>query len=37
MAGHINSFGPEASLPKKRLERVMKELDDADKLIGRGR
>ena len=37
VAGHINSFGPEAVLPKKRLERVLKELDDADKLIGRGR
>ena len=37
VAGHINSFGPEAALPKKRLERVLKELDDADKLIGRGR
>jgi len=37
VAGHINSFGPETALPKKRLERVIKELDDADKLIGRGR
>lgn len=37
VAGHINSFGPTAPIPKKRLERVMKELDDADKLLARGR
>jgi photosystem II Psb27 protein len=37
VAGHINSFGPETPLPKKRLDRVLKELEDADKLIERGR
>ena len=37
VAGHYNSFGSDTPLPKKRLDRVMKELDDADKLLGRGR
>lgn len=37
VAGHINSFGPTAPIPKKRLDRVIKELDDAEKLVGRGR
>ena len=37
VAGHFNSFGADAPLPKKRLERVIKELDDADKLLARGR
>eukprot|EP00884_Botryococcus_braunii_P014342 jgi/Botrbrau1/22909/Bobra.0065s0061.2 len=37
IAGHYNSFGADAPLPKKRLERVQKEIDDAERLLGRGR
>lgn len=37
LAGHYNSFGSQAAIPKKRLERLVKELDDAEKLLGRGR
>ncbi|CAK0786219.1 hypothetical protein CVIRNUC_009432 [Coccomyxa viridis] len=37
LAGHFNSFGTTAPLPKKRLERIEKELDDATKMLGRGR
>ncbi len=37
VAGHYNSFGSDTPLPKKRLDRVVKELDDADKLLARGR
>ncbi|PRW32896.1 Photosystem II repair PSB27- chloroplastic [Chlorella sorokiniana] len=37
MAGHLNSFGPTAPVPKKRLERMLKELDDAEKFLSRGR
>ena len=37
VAGHYNSFGADTPLPKKRFDRVVKELDDADKLLARGR
>mmetsp|Transcript_5813 Transcript_5813/g.16618 ORF Transcript_5813/g.16618 Transcript_5813/m.16618 type:complete len:188 (+) Transcript_5813:102-665(+) len=37
LAGSFNSFGNTAPLPKKRLERVAKELTDARRLISRGR
>lgn len=37
LAGHFNSFGPQAPIPKKRLERLEKELSDAETLLGRGR
>ncbi|CAL8464026.1 g3561 [Coccomyxa elongata] len=37
LAGHFNSFGPTAPLPKKRLERIQKELEDANRMLGRGR
>eukprot|EP01023_Acetabularia_acetabulum_P064420 TRINITY_DN832_c0_g1_i1.p1 TRINITY_DN832_c0_g1~~TRINITY_DN832_c0_g1_i1.p1 ORF type:complete len:176 (-),score=38.96 TRINITY_DN832_c0_g1_i1:368-895(-) len=37
IAGHYNSFGLEAPIPKKRLDRVQKELGDAEKLLARGR
>ncbi|KAK9846515.1 hypothetical protein WJX81_005765 [Elliptochloris bilobata] len=37
LAGHYNSFGPTAPLPKKRLERLRKELEDAEKYLTRGR
>lgn len=37
LAGHFNSFGPTAPLPKKRLERIQKELEDATRMLGRGR
>lgn len=37
ITGHINSFGYTQPLPKKRSERIVKELDDAQKLLARGR
>lgn len=37
LAGHYNSFGTNAPIPKKRLERIEKELGDAEKLLQRGR
>ena len=37
ISGHYNSFGPEAPIPKKRLERINKELVDAEKLLARNR
>uniref|UniRef100_A0A061QVF2 Photosystem II Psb27 protein n=2 Tax=Tetraselmis sp. GSL018 TaxID=582737 RepID=A0A061QVF2_9CHLO len=37
ISGHYNSFGPEAPIPKKRLDRILKELSDADRLLARGR
>ncbi|EFJ42752.1 hypothetical protein VOLCADRAFT_107104 [Volvox carteri f. nagariensis] len=37
LAGHFNSFGATAPIPKKRLERLQKELDDASTLLNRNR
>lgn len=37
LAGHFNSFGLEAPIPKKRLERINKELEDATRALSRGR
>jgi photosystem II Psb27 protein len=37
LAGHYNSFGTQAPLPKKRLERLTKELGDAQLLLSRNR
>ncbi|GLC39631.1 hypothetical protein PLESTB_001725500 [Pleodorina starrii] len=37
LAGHFNSFGATAPIPKKRLERLQKELDDATTLLSRNR
>lgn len=37
LAGHYNNFGPGSPLPKKRLERLTKELGDAEKMLERGR
>lgn len=37
LAGHYNSFGATAPIPKKRLERLTKELADAELLLTRGR
>jgi len=37
LAGHFNSFGPTANIPKKRLDRIRKEVDDAERLLSRGR
>lgn len=37
LAGHYNSFGTQAPIPKKRLERLVKELGDAELLLSRGR
>lgn len=37
LAGHYNSFGATAPIPKKRLERLTKELADAELLLTRNR
>lgn len=37
LAGHFNNFGAQAPIPKKRLERLVKELDDASLFLTRGR
>lgn len=37
LTGHLNSFGFTAAIPKKRLDRIQKEISDADKLLQRGR
>ncbi|KXZ50584.1 hypothetical protein GPECTOR_16g759 [Gonium pectorale] len=37
LAGHFNSFGATTPIPKKRLERLQKELDDATTLLSRNR
>jgi hypothetical protein len=37
LAGHYNSFGTQAPVPKKRLERLTKELNDAELLLSRDR
>eukprot|EP00879_Flechtneria_rotunda_P001299 GHRR01001448.1.p1 GENE.GHRR01001448.1~~GHRR01001448.1.p1 ORF type:complete len:185 (+),score=53.32 GHRR01001448.1:137-691(+) len=37
LAGHYNSFGATTPIPKKRLERLTKELNDAQLLLTRGR
>ena len=35
--GHYNNFGANPLFPKRRLERVVKEVDDAGRALGRGR
>uniref|UniRef100_A0A383VNB5 Photosystem II Psb27 protein n=1 Tax=Tetradesmus obliquus TaxID=3088 RepID=A0A383VNB5_TETOB len=37
LAGHYNSFGATAPIPKKRLDRLTKELADAELLLSRDR
>lgn len=37
LAGHYNSFGTQAPIPKKRLDRLTKELVDAEALLARNR
>jgi photosystem II Psb27 protein len=37
LAGHFNSFGNGQPLPKKRFERAVKEVGDAEKQLARGR
>lgn len=37
MSGHYNSFGPTSNIPKKRLDRIVMELDQASTLVTRGR
>lgn len=37
LTGHYNSFGTQAPIPKKRLERLSKELVDAATFLERGR
>ncbi|KAL6764367.1 photosystem II Pbs27-domain-containing protein [Haematococcus lacustris] len=37
LAGHYNSFGATAPIPKKRMERITKELADATLFLSRGR
>ena len=35
--GHYNNFGSSTLFPKRRLERVVKEVDDAGRALSRGR
>ncbi|QDZ22019.1 photosystem II lipoprotein Psb27 [Chloropicon primus] len=35
--GHYNNFGPDTLFPRRRLERVVKEVDDAGRALSRGR
>jgi len=37
MAGHYNSFGNDAPIPRKRLERLSTELKLAQKFVAQGR
>lgn len=37
LAGHYNNFGTNAPIPRKRLERIEKELNDGLQLVQRGR
>eukprot|EP00746_Dinoflagellata_sp_MGD_P145893 gnl/MRDRNA2_/MRDRNA2_78453_c0_seq1.p1 gnl/MRDRNA2_/MRDRNA2_78453_c0~~gnl/MRDRNA2_/MRDRNA2_78453_c0_seq1.p1 ORF type:complete len:167 (+),score=5.91 gnl/MRDRNA2_/MRDRNA2_78453_c0_seq1:30-503(+) len=37
LSGHFNTFGPSAPVPKKRLDRVIYELDQASLFLSRGR
>lgn len=37
VAGHYNNFGTKYQMPAKRAERALKELDDAELLLERGR
>ena len=37
LAGHYNSFGPTARIPKKRLDRVVDELAQAKRFANAGR
>ena len=37
VAGHYNNFGTKYPLPAKRAERALKELNDAEVLLTRGR
>ncbi len=37
LAGHYNNFGVDAPIPKKRRERLDKELSDANLFLSRGR
>lgn len=37
LTGHVNSFGYQQPVPKKRAERIVKELEDASRLLERGR
>eukprot|EP00963_Diacronema_lutheri_P006129 scaffold519_cov331-Pavlova_lutheri.AAC.30 len=37
IAGHYNNFGTKAPIPKKRLERVLVEINTAENALARGR
>lgn len=37
ISGHYISFGPTYPIPKKRLDRIMEEIDIAEKALARGR
>merc|ERR1712039_440183 len=37
LSGHFNNFGSETSIPKKRLERILQELDQSSQFLGKGR
>merc|ERR1719473_451588 len=37
LSGHFNTFGPTAPVPRKRLDRVLYELDQTSLFLGKGR
>merc|ERR1712232_972230 len=37
LAGHFNNFGPTSVVPKKRLDRVIQELEQSSSFLSRGR
>lgn len=37
LSGHLNSFGYKSAIPAKRLDRMVKELNDASTQLARGR
>merc|ERR1711920_241112 len=37
LSGHFNNFGPTASIPKKRLDRLLQELEQSSFFVAKGR
>merc|ERR1711976_51418 len=37
LSGHFNNFGPTTAIPKKRLDRVVQELDQSNLFLSKGR
>jgi photosystem II Psb27 protein len=37
LSGHFNNFGPNAPIPKKRLDRLLQELEQSSLFVAKGR